>query len=112
MADRRKSSIAEVPVDNTTLHVDDEVMRKASVAFDNFAGLSAAAKEATDHEHSMTLMEAIKLYPKAVGWSILLSTAIVMEGYDVVLLSSFYALPQFNKKYGVSFCLNIHAWCC
>ena len=31
----------------------------------------------------------------------LLSMAIIMEGYDVVLLSSFYALPQFNKKYGV-----------
>ena len=27
--------------------------------------------------------------------------AIIMEGYDVILLSSFYALPQFNKKYGV-----------
>ncbi len=24
-----------------------------------------------------------------------------MEGYDVVLLSSFYALPQFNQRYGV-----------
>lgn len=23
-----------------------------------------------------------------------------MEGYDVVLLGSFYALPQFNQKYG------------
>jgi SP family general alpha glucoside:H+ symporter-like MFS transporter len=42
-----------------------------------------------------------QLNPKAVGWSILLSTAVIMEGYDVVLLSSFYALPQFNKKYGV-----------
>ena len=31
----------------------------------------------------------------------LLSMAIIMEGYDVILLSSFYALPQFNKKYGV-----------
>lgn len=45
-------------------------------------------------------MQAFKLYPKAVGWSILLSTAIVMEGYDVSLLSNFYALPQFNEKYG------------
>lgn len=102
MADRRKSSVVEVAEDNSTLHVDDDVMRKASVAVDNFAGLSAEAKDGTEHEHSMGLMQAIKLYPKAVGWSILLSTAIVMEGYDVILLSSFYALPQFNKKYGVS----------
>jgi hypothetical protein len=26
--------------------------------------------------------------------------AIVMEGYDVVLLANFYAFPSFNKKYG------------
>lgn len=58
------------------------------------------AKIATDKEHKMTLWQGIKLYPKAVGWSLLISTCIAMEGYDVCLLSSFYAFPQFNKKYG------------
>jgi SP family general alpha glucoside:H+ symporter-like MFS transporter len=58
------------------------------------------AKIATDKEHNMTLWQGIKLYPKAVAWSLLISTCICMEGYDVCLLSSFYAFPQFNKKYG------------
>jgi len=58
------------------------------------------AKSATDKEHKMTLFEGIRLYPKAVGWSILISTCICMEGYDVCLLSNFYAFPQFNRKYG------------
>jgi SP family general alpha glucoside:H+ symporter-like MFS transporter len=58
------------------------------------------AKIATDKEHKMTLWQGIKLYPKAVGWSLLISTCIAMEGYDVCLLSNFYAFPQFNKKYG------------
>jgi SP family general alpha glucoside:H+ symporter-like MFS transporter len=58
------------------------------------------AKYATDKEHRMTLLQGIKLYPKAVAWSILISTCICMEGYDVCLLSNFYAFPQFNKKYG------------
>ena len=48
----------------------------------------------------MTLWQGIKLYPKAVGWSVLISTCIAMEGYDVCLLSNFYSFPQFNKKYG------------
>lgn len=48
----------------------------------------------------MTLWQGLKLYPKAVGWSVLISTCIVMEGYDLCLLSSFYAFPQFNRKYG------------
>ncbi|RDW85675.1 putative alpha-glucoside transport protein-2 [Coleophoma crateriformis] len=61
----------------------------------------ANAKLATDNEHNMTLLQGIKLYPKAVAWSLLISTCIAMEGYDVCLLNNFYAFPQFNKKYGV-----------
>jgi SP family general alpha glucoside:H+ symporter-like MFS transporter len=56
--------------------------------------------EATDKEHRMTLWQAMRLYSKATGWSILLSTAIVMEGYDVVLMQSFYAFPEFARRYG------------
>lgn len=47
------------------------------------------AQRATEKEHNMTLWQGIKLYPKAVGWSILISTCICMEGYDVCLLSNF-----------------------
>ncbi|KAJ0333011.1 hypothetical protein COL5a_001742 [Colletotrichum fioriniae] len=59
------------------------------------------AKAATDKEHKMTLMQGIKLYPKAIAWSVLISTCIAMEGYDISLVSNFYAFPQFNQKYGV-----------
>ena len=58
------------------------------------------AKTATDKEHNMTLLQGIRLYPKAVLWSILISTCICMEGYDVCLLSNFYAFPPFRRKYG------------
>lgn len=59
-----------------------------------------SAKRASDKEHKMTLLQGIKLYPKAVAWSVLISTCICMEGYDVCLLSNFYAFAQFNQKYG------------
>ncbi|KAH6673021.1 general alpha-glucoside permease [Halenospora varia] len=98
---RPRSSVASAAVDNNALHPEDTVIRRVSVAVPNFAGLSAEAKNATAQEHEMGFVQALKLYPKAVGWSMLLSLAIVMEGYDIVILSSFYALPQFNKKYGV-----------
>ncbi|KAJ7032212.1 maltose permease MAL61 [Mycena alexandri] len=58
------------------------------------------AKIATDKEHQMSLLDGIRLYPKAIAWSVLISTCICMEGYDVCLLSNFYAFPQFNQKYG------------
>ena len=37
----------------------------------------------------MSLMQGIRLYPKAVFWSIVISTCIVMEGYDVSLVGNF-----------------------
>ncbi|KAG2162544.1 putative MFS alpha-glucoside transporter [Aureobasidium pullulans] len=61
----------------------------------------ANAKLATEKEHNMTLLQGIRLYPKAVFWSVLISTCIAMEGYDVCLLGAFYAHPKFNEKYGV-----------
>lgn len=47
------------------------------------------ARAAADKEQKMTLMQGIKLYPKAVGWSVLISTCIVMEGFDIVLVNNF-----------------------
>lgn len=46
-------------------------------------------KCSTEAEQSMRLSDAIKTYPKAVAWSLLLSSAIVMEGFDIVLMGSF-----------------------
>ncbi|KAF6832328.1 MFS maltose [Colletotrichum musicola] len=62
--------------------------------------LAAEAKQAADSEHQMTLLEAIKTYPKAIGWSVLLSSTLIMEGYDLSLLGNLYSSPYFNQKYG------------
>lgn len=66
----------------------------------DFAATVHDAQIATAKEHSMSLWQGLKLYPRAIGWSVLLSSAIIMEGYDVVLMGSFYAFPAFNQKYG------------
>lgn len=52
------------------------------------------AKAAADKERSMTLWEGIRLYPKAIAWSVLISTCIVMEGYDISLVTNFCESPQ------------------
>jgi hypothetical protein len=48
----------------------------------------------------MTLLEGIKLYPKAIGWAALIAMCCAMEGYDIALIGNFYAFPPFNEKYG------------
>jgi SP family general alpha glucoside:H+ symporter-like MFS transporter len=58
------------------------------------------ARLASAKEQQMSLLAAIKLYPKAIGWSVLLSSTLIMEGYDLALLGSLYASPVFNQKFG------------
>jgi SP family general alpha glucoside:H+ symporter-like MFS transporter len=58
------------------------------------------AKQAAEDEHTLTVSQAIRCHPTAILWSILLSTSIIMEGYDIVLMSSFFAQPAFSQKYG------------
>lgn len=48
----------------------------------------------------MTVKECLRLYPKAVAFSLIFSTAIVMEGYDTALLGSFWGF----KPYILSIC--------
>ncbi|KAK2764297.1 hypothetical protein FQN54_008989 [Arachnomyces sp. PD_36] len=58
------------------------------------------ARSAAQQEHHLGIWEAIRRYPKAVMWSVLLSTSIIMEGYDIVLINSFFAQPAFREHYG------------
>lgn len=77
-------------------HIDDQ-----TVAQSNAIAPLEEAEHAASGEKNMSLMQAIKLYPKAVGWSVVLSSALIMEGYDLALLGSLYGSPQFNMRYGV-----------
>lgn len=38
------------------------------------------AKEATEIEHTLSVMECVKNYPMAIFWSIMVSMCVVMEG--------------------------------
>lgn len=58
--------------EKTTETVDDVALSKEWAHHDG--------KQGADQEHKMTLREGIKAYPGAIMWSVLLSTAIIMEG--------------------------------
>lgn len=90
----------EAPTGAGGLHPTASAFRKMSVVNQDLPQLLHEAKDATNVEKSMTLLQAFKTYPRAVIFSMILSTAIIMEGYDVVLLANLYAFPSFNKKYG------------
>lgn len=52
-------------------------------------------------ERSLSLLQTFKLYRKAVLWSLAISTCIVMEGFDLIILNSLYVLPAFERRFGV-----------
>ncbi|KAH7377394.1 MFS transporter [Pyrenochaeta sp. MPI-SDFR-AT-0127] len=61
----------------------------------------AHAAAASHREHEMTVREALRSYPWAVLWSLIVSMSIIMEGYDTILIASFYAYPEFQQQFGV-----------
>ncbi|KAJ5625334.1 hypothetical protein N7510_001643 [Penicillium lagena] len=63
-------------------------------------GAVIEAKRATDEEHAQTLWQALSQNRKAVGWSVMISMSIIMEGYDTILMGNFFAYPTFRQKYG------------
>lgn len=44
--------------------------------------LSVAAAQNDEDEKAMTTREAIRVYKKAILWSLVISTCVIMEGYD------------------------------
>lgn len=64
------------------LHTEDHLKPRGSVVIRN-------ARTATEKEHKMTLWQGIKLYPKAVGWSLLISTVRTFLGFLPKGLSHF-----------------------
>ncbi|CAG5184514.1 uncharacterized protein ALTATR162_LOCUS10947 [Alternaria atra] len=61
---------------------------------------NADARDATAREHNLTLSDAIRLYSKGIGFSLLFSTAIIMEGYDLALMGAFYGYDAFQERFG------------
>jgi SP family general alpha glucoside:H+ symporter-like MFS transporter len=48
--------------------------------------ISEDARLATTKEHQLSLRQGLRAYRKAIIWSILLSSAVIMEGYDTILV--------------------------
>ncbi|KAH7160990.1 alpha glucoside transporter [Dactylonectria macrodidyma] len=55
---------------------------------------------AVDTERGMTVKDSLRLWPKAIIFSFLISLAIIMEGYDTSLMSNFWAYPAFVERFG------------
>ncbi|OAL49126.1 maltose permease MAL61 [Pyrenochaeta sp. DS3sAY3a] len=85
---------------SSVVAVDPEQARRLSVAVPDIKQVTHDASKATHSEQNMSLLQGLRLYPKAVAWSVLLSAAIIMEGFDKVLIANLMAVPAFKEKFG------------
>ncbi|GAA5890472.1 hypothetical protein JCM8208_004884 [Rhodotorula glutinis] len=91
----------EVDYLDNTVKADEGVANAVKNQLDDYDAVVEEAKIATAAQHSLTLREGFRRYPAAMAWSILLSSALIMNGFDIVLMGSFFGMPQFTRKYGV-----------
>jgi MFS transporter, SP family, general alpha glucoside:H+ symporter len=94
-------SISRAHGETLEVHVDDEQFRKMSVVNPDIAHVAEEAAKGAEAEQNQTFWESLKLYRKAAGWSVLLSCAIIMEGFDIVLIANLLAVPAFKRRFGV-----------
>lgn len=79
-----------------------DVFSKLSAAIPDLRPLDSGARAATRAEQKITFLGGCRLYPKAMAWSMAISSTIIMEGFDTLLIFSFFSHPTFRRAYGVS----------
>lgn len=89
-------------------HVED-TLKSASqnVAYEDRLGEKggwqasvAEAAAANTIEHEMSVRKALRAYPWAVAWALVVSMSVIMEGYDTILIGSLFGYPAYQKKFG------------
>ncbi|PYH95632.1 general substrate transporter [Aspergillus ellipticus CBS 707.79] len=60
------------------------------------------AQQSDAADRNLTVLQAVRKYKKAVFWAMFLSTSLVMEGYDLVIITSFYGQTQFQNRFGIA----------
>ncbi|KAL7917529.1 general substrate transporter [Trichoderma austrokoningii] len=71
-------------------------------SLDNWTNLVEDARNATEEEHGLTFFKAVKMYPQACTWSMIVSIVVIMDGYDTALIGSLFAYPTFQHQFGNS----------
>jgi hypothetical protein len=71
--------------------MDHAVSEKVNVMTDMDDDLITLAHQAAEREKAMPFREALKIFWPGAMWSMCLSLALVMEGYDVGLVGDLYS---------------------
>ncbi|KAJ6784662.1 hypothetical protein PWT90_03225 [Aphanocladium album] len=85
---------------SATVQLDDHMLCKMAGSVANLEKVTQEASTATAYERNMTLLQAIRVNPKPVLFSMLMSLSLIMEGYDTSFLWNIFGYPAFQQKFG------------
>lgn len=63
--------------------------------------LHTQAQQATETQHSLSIIQALCLYPKALGWAAYFALGVIMVAFDPQLIGQLIATPAFQRDFGV-----------
>ena len=59
--------------------------------------------EAVRVEHELGFLQAVRLYPKAIGWTAFVSLGIIMLAFDPQVMGNLFSTSYFTKDFGHKF---------
>ncbi|GFG20292.1 maltose permease MAL31 [Aspergillus udagawae] len=86
---------------STARSSDSDLFYGLSTLIPGLRQLDSGARAATRAERKISFLDGCRLYPKAMAWSVVVSSTLIMEGFDTLLIFSFFSLPAFKRHYGV-----------
>jgi len=89
--------------DTKRVDINDEDIQNASHPSDHKGGGILeinTTRDITASEHDLKFWDAVQQYPQAVLWAMFFCIAVIMAGFDAQLITSFYALPAFQQRFG------------
>jgi SP family general alpha glucoside:H+ symporter-like MFS transporter len=75
-----------VQEENTVVVLTDRERNNFALEDPAVLELITRAEQAVNNDRKLTIWQALTKYKKAVFWAMILSTALVMEGYDIVVV--------------------------
>ncbi|VUC37244.1 unnamed protein product [Clonostachys rosea] len=83
-----------------SITVADGHRNKLNLDEPEFVKLIDDAKASNEADALLTVRQALKKYRVAMFWAMIMSVALIMEGFDGNMMSSFYGQSQFRERFG------------
>lgn len=93
-------STAQGPKEDVGHHVAHDEDTGLDQELQGWVGLAEDARHATTEEHRLGFFDAVKMYPKACMWTMVVSLVVILDGYDTALIGSLFGFPAFQRKFG------------